>query len=1533
MKSLLLQLVLVMFASLQAYGQNQPPESITLVNNTFDEGLGVNHTFSFLKAGDPDVNPTVPGRYFYFSLVAGPGSDDNALFNTIYSSISNSTFVRTSTNVLRGTYHIRLRVEDDFNASYEQAFTIHVIGNDPPTDITLTKNTIIEGAPINTTIGILSSIDVDNEGAFFYNLVSGPGDTDNAAFTINGQQLISNQIFDFDVQNIFSIRVSTLDSKGHTFEKPMSILIIDNNAPTDIFLNSYEIDEDNPIGTIVGILYSEDQETTNQNSFTYSFAAGPGDDDNNSFQFGATDGILTSNAIFDGHVKSTYSIRIRSTDPDGLFFEKAMIIHVIPNDPPTDITISRDFMDENEAIGTNIGILSSIDEKTLNQASTFSYSLVSGVGSDNNTSFQIIGRQLKSTEVFNASLKNTYSIRVQSMDPEGLTYQKIITINIRSNTAPTDILLSSNSILENQPVNTLVGRLKTEDADAHQVADHLAFDYFLVSGPGDTDNDKFVISNTLFRTNQIFDYDVQNTFSVRIRTQDPNGLFFERQVTIQAYETEGPSNITLGNYGEIEENQPINTLVGNLSTSDPTSGETHTYMLVAGEGDNDNSSFNLLGNQLRSSSVFNFDIKSEYRIRVRTTNSSNYVFENILVISILDYGRPTDILITPNTVDENLPPNTLIGTVSAATQDANETFTYSLVPLLNSANAYFKLINNQLYTTETILDEEITTVPRVGIKVINSSGIYLTKNVIVFVQDTESPTDLLITKQYVYEGLAANTVVGTLAAIDPNANTSFVYSLVSGLGDTGNSAFNIQGQDLRINAPLDMAAQSSYSVRVRVENNIQGSFEKVFTLAVLAPPNNPPTISSAIPNQMATEDQAFSFQFSSGTFSDADADDVLTYSVVEAGESSIIGWTSFDPFTRTISGTPANHHVGTISIQVTADDGKGGSVMEAFDIEVVNTNDTPTVLNAIPDQSATEDQAFSFQFALNTFDDQDLGDVLTYSANESGEPQLSGWLSFDATTRTLNGTPNNDHVGVISIQVTAADGNGGSVTDEFDLEIVNTNDPPVVIQEIQQQFASATEAFNFQFSQSTFSDPDLGDQLSYDIQQIGDANLLGWITFDAVTRTFSGTPSLAQVGTISIQLTANDGNGGMISQTFDIEVNMNNSPQIAQQIPDQSTPEDALYTYQIPDQTFVDPDNDELIYSAGIVPNGLNDNSTLPDWLTFNSVNGTLIGTPSYESIGSLILRITANDQKGGLVVDQFTLTITAVNDAPVVVNAIADQVAMEDTPYSFEFLTTVFLDEENDVLIYSATLADGSPLPEWLDFSSNTRTFQGTPTQTDIGNFSIVLEANDGNGGKVVDSFDLEVLNVNDPPVSTNSIPSQQATEGLLFSFQFDKALFTDEDDDLLSYSASLKDDTKLPQWLRFLPDSRTLEGTPSESDVASIVVTITASDGNGGSASLAFDLKVLQSEVLMIAQNPRLIVYPVPAQHQLNIGLNSTQQKDIRSIEVYSITGERIREVRITDLSISPISLDLFQLTEGQYFIKCQFTGYTLNQRFRKK
>ena len=111
---------------------------------------------------------------------------------------------------------------------------------------------------------------------------------------------------------------------------------------------------------------------------------------------------------------------------------------------------------------------------------------------------------------------------------------------------------------------------------------------------------------------------------------------------------------------------------------------------------------------------------------------------------------------------------------------------------------------------------------------------------------------------------------------------------------------------------------------------------------------------------------------------------------------------------------------------------------------VVVPNNPPTVATAIPDQSATAGTAFSYVFPANTFSDADTGDTLSYTATKTDATALPTWLAFTAGTRTFAGTPQAADAGTVAVKVTASDGNGGSVSDTFDITVAADTTPPTL---------------------------------------------------------------------------------------------------------------------------------------------------------------------------------------------------------------------------------------------------------------------------------------------------------------------------------------------------------------------------------------------------------------------------------------------------------------------------------------------------------
>ena len=238
---------------------------------------------------------------------------------------------------------------------------------------------------------------------------------------------------------------------------------------------------------------------------------------------------------------------------------------------------------------------------------------------------------------------------------------------------------------------------------------------------------------------------------------------------------------------------------------------------------------------------------------------------------------------------------------------------------------------------------------------------------------------------------------------------------------------------------------------------------------------------------------------------------VFTYTA-----SGLPAWLTFNAATRTFSGTPGNAQVGFVDITVTATD--NGTlvvgVSDTFRITVANVNDAPTIAFTIPDRAATQGVAFSYAFPVGTFADIDAGNVFTYTASV-----LPAWLTFNESTRTFSGTPGNANVGFVDITVTVQENAFPytSVSDTFRITVADANDAPTVVTPIPDQAATQDVPFTYLLQILTFSDLDADNVFTYTA-----SDLPAWLTFNAATRTFSGTLGDANVGFVDITLTATD---------------------------------------------------------------------------------------------------------------------------------------------------------------------------------------------------------------------------------------------------------------------------------------------------------------------------------------------------------------------------------------------------------------------------
>ncbi|KIC35664.1 hypothetical protein RA27_22830, partial [Ruegeria sp. ANG-R] len=279
-----------------------------------------------------------------------------------------------------------------------------------------------------------------------------------------------------------------------------------------------------------------------------------------------------------------------------------------------------------------------------------------------------------------------------------------------------------------------------------------------------------------------------------------------------------------------------------------------------------------------------------------------------------------------------------------------------------------------------------------------------------------------------------------------------------------------------------------------------------------------------------------------------------------ADGSALPAWLSFDAATRLFSGTPPQDFTGTVDLRVAASDGTA-EIFSEFTLTVAAENDAPIVVQALSDQSVQEDQAWQYTLPQGTFADAD-GDDLTLSAGLADGSALPAWLSFDAATRLFSGTPPQDFTGTVDLRVTASDGTA-EVFSDFTLTVAAENDAPIVVQTLSDQSVREDQAWQYTLPQGTFADAD-GDDLTLSASLADGSELPAWLSFDAATRLFSGTPPQDFTGTVDLRVTASDGTAEIFSDLTLTVAAENDAPIVVQTLSDQSVQEDQAWQYTLP---------------------------------------------------------------------------------------------------------------------------------------------------------------------------------------------------------------------------------------------------------------------------------------------------------------------------------------------------------------------------------
>ena len=485
---------------------------------------------------------------------------------------------------------------------------------------------------------------------------------------------------------------------------------------------------------------------------------------------------------------------------------------------------------------------------------------------------------------------------------------------------------------------------------------------------------------------------------------------------------------------------------------------------------------------------------------------------------------------------------------------------------------------------------------------------------------------------------------------------------------------------------------------------------------------------------------------------------------------------AFDFGSRTLSGTPSD--VVTFpqkifySMIYEVTDADGATATLTFNISVEEEDVAPSF-----DGATVADQMFSAGVVINALELPAAlsgnGD-LTYSLR----PVPPG-LAFDAASRTLSGTPSEVAISLLTYEVTDADGDTATLTFELEVDTRPSFDGATVS---DYSYRTGDEIAVLELPQASvgeYEGPPRYSLSSMSSSLIGE--LPEGLTFDAGSRTLSGTPTIA--GTYEMTYRVEDSDTNMEESdaeelTFTISVELTFAAVAARQTTF-TAGEEIKQPWELPVGRSTDP----LTYSLI---------GELPDGLSFDPATRMISGTPPADVLydASYPFTYRAEDSDGDSAELTFTIVIAAM---PSFVRE------EEDHLYQTGEAVSLGLPEAEGGNVALTYTLEGE-LPAGLSFDGAARTISGTPP-TDVTyaeSYGFTYRVTDVDGDTVTLTFSIRVNGI---PSFVREQDDQPYTAGEAVSLELPEA-------EGGNVARTYRLDGELPAGLSFDPGTRTISG-----------------------------------------------------------------------------------------------------------------------------
>ncbi len=400
----------------------------------------------------------------------------------------------------------------------------------------------------------------------------------------------------------------------------------------------------------------------------------------------------------------------------------------------------------------------------------------------------------------------------------------------------------------------------------------------------------------------------------------------------------------------------------------------------------------------------------------------------------------------------------------------------------------------------------------------------------------------------------------------------------------------------------------------------------------------------------------------------------------------------------------------------------GQPTVAQLTIRVLDANRDP-VITSVPVRVAAEGQEYEYELSAEDADDEDL---LVFTLVEAPEGMVlrQGVVSW---------LPEFNDRGAHRVIVRVSDDFGGEDRQVFVVVVAGANRPPV-LDAIGDRVGTEDEELRIV---STGSDPD-GNALAFTAE-----NIPPGAQFDEGTRTFTWTPAIGQRGVYQVTFTVTDGMS-TDQETVTLTIRRANRAPVLDLIGDQVANEGELLQFTV---TGSDPDDDPLLFSSSVLPEGA----------VFE--NGLFSWTPGFDQQGDQVITFTVTDTVGAFDAEMLTITVSQVNLGPVL-EPIGNKQTNENQLLTFTVRAT---DVDADPLTLSAR-----DVPVGVQFADNgdgTAQFTWTPTFEQAGVYVVTFQVTDGQL-TAEEAIVITVGDVNAAPVIT-SAPDLFARVGEFYRYQ----------------------------------------------------------------------------------------------------------------------------------------------------------------------